>query len=220
MKNKIFLLSLFIASSQFVCCQENTQADSTVVQDSVAAVADTIIEEKSDAFFDKLVAAAIERTTHNITYDPGYYKLEYPGGDVPPDIGVCTDVVVRSYRMLGIDLQVEIHEDKKKSPRSYPKKWRGRRPDKNIDHRRVLNQMVYFKRQGAELPISQNAEDYQPGDIVAWNLGGSITHIGIATDKKSYDGKRFKLVHNIGAGPKLEDCLFDWKIIGHYRFKK
>ena len=220
-------LLLFLCSGTFISCQDTARDTSSVVKDTLAVEKDTLAVEKDsivafekDTFYVNLVNAALERTTKNITYDPSYYRLDYPGGDVPPDKGVCTDVVVRSYRKVGIDLQVEVHEDKKKAHREYPKKWRGRKADKNIDHRRVLNLMVYFKRQGAELPISSNPEDYQPGDLVCWNLGGSITHIGIVVDKKSYDGKRYKIVHNIGAGPQLEDVLFDWKIIGHYRYKK
>ncbi len=153
-----------------------------------------------------------------MTYDPSYFSIPYPNGDVPSDKGVCTDVVIRAYRKLGVDLQKAVHEDMKTNFNVYPKLWGLKTTDKNIDHRRVPNLMTYFKRQGAELPISLKVNDYIPGDIVCWNLGGVITHIGIVVNIKSKDGKRFLIVHNIGRGQVLEDCLFDFKIIGHYRF--
>ena len=166
-----------------------------------------------------LSECALELTKQNVTYDPSYFSINYPNGDVPSDKGVCTDVVIRAYRKIGIDLQKEVHEDMKANFSAYPKIWGLKSTDKNIDHRRVPNLMTYFKRNGAEKPISENSTDYKPGDIVCWNLGGAITHIGIVVDKKSKDGKRNLIVHNIGGGQVLEDCLFDFKIIGHYRYK-
>ncbi|WP_242135774.1 DUF1287 domain-containing protein [Aestuariivivens marinum] len=162
--------------------------------------------------------AALQLTQQKVTYDPSYFLIPYPNGDVPSDKGVCTDVVIRAYRKLGVDLQKAVHEDMKTNFNVYPKLWGLKTTDKNIDHRRVPNLMTYFKRQGAELPISLKANDYISGDVVCWNLGGAITHIGIVVNKKSKDGKRFLIVHNIGRGQVLEDCLFDFKIIGHYRF--
>ena len=162
---------------------------------------------------------ALELTKQKVTYDPSYFSIDYPNGDVPSDKGVCTDVVIRAYRKIGIDLQKEVHEDMKANFSSYPKIWGLKTTDKNIDHRRVPNLMTYFKRVGAEKPISDSGKDYLPGDIVCWNLSGSITHIGIVVNKKSKDGKRNLIVHNIGSGQVLEDCLFDFKIIGHYRYK-
>ncbi|UKM64635.1 DUF1287 domain-containing protein [Flavobacteriaceae bacterium GSB9] len=164
--------------------------------------------------------AALQLTSQKVTYDPSYFKIDYPNGDVPSDKGVCTDVIIRAYRKLGIDLQQEVHEDMKSNFKVYPKIWGLKKTDKNIDHRRVPNLMTYFKRQQAELQITNKAKDYKPGDVVAWNLGGAITHIGIVVNKKSSDGKRYLIVHNIGNGQVLEDCLFDFKIIGHYRFLK
>jgi len=165
-----------------------------------------------------LSQAALELTHQKVTYNPSYFSIDYPNGDVPNDKGVCTDVIIRAYRKLGIDLQKEVHQDMKANFNVYPKIWGLKSTDKNIDHRRVPNLMTYFKRQGAEKPITKNANDYKPGDIVCWNLRGAITHIGIVVNKKSNDGKRNLIVHNIGAGQVLEDCLFDFKIIGHYRF--
>ncbi len=163
--------------------------------------------------------AALELTEQNVTYDPSYFSIAYPNGDVPNDKGVCTDVVIRAYRKLGIDLQKEVHEDMKAHFSMYPKIWGLRTTDKNIDHRRVPNLMTYFKRKGAQKSISDEAKDYLPGDVVCWSLGGAITHIGIVANKKSNDGKRNLIVHNIGRGQVLEDMLFDFKIIGHYRYK-
>jgi uncharacterized protein YijF (DUF1287 family) len=110
---------------------------------------------------------------------------------VPSDKGVCTDVVIRAYRQLNIDLQKEVHEDMQANFALYPKAWRMSHTDKNIDHRRVPNLMTFFKRKGETKTISENAKDYLPGDIVCWNLGGAITHIGLVVAKKSADGKRF-----------------------------
>ncbi len=161
---------------------------------------------------------AIALTKKNVTYDPGYYSIGYPNGDVPADKGVCTDVVIRAYWLMDIDLQQAVHEDMKGNFNLYPKNWGLKSTDTNIDHRRVPNLMVFFKRNGLEKPITQNSSDYLPGDIVCWNLGGAITHIGIVVNEKSADGERFLIVHNIGGGQVLADCLFDYKIIGHYTY--
>ena len=172
------------------------------------------------SFYDHLSDAALGLTKQQVTYDPSYFKLEYPGGDVPADKGVCTDVVIRAYRKLDIDLQKQVHEDMQANFTKYPKTWGMRSTDKNIDHRRVPNLMVFFSRKGEVKTISSKPEDYLPGDIVCWNLGGAITHIGLVVNKKSADGKRYLIVHNIGGGQVLADCLFEYKIIGHYRYRK
>lgn len=164
--------------------------------------------------------AAIALTHNRVTYDPSYFSIPYPNGDVPADKGVCTDVIIRAYRKLGIDLQKEVHEDMKKNFSLYPNKWGLTKPDKNIDHRRVPNLMTYFSRFGTTKAISKKPNDYQPGDIVAWNLGGNLTHIGIVINRKSEDGERYLIVHNIGNGQEISDCLFTYKIIGHYSYPK
>ncbi len=171
-------------------------------------------------FARKLSDAAISLTKVKVTYDPRYFSIPYPNGDVPADKGVCTDVVIRAYRILGIDLQKEVHDDMKANFSKYPKKWGLKRTDTNIDHRRVLNLMTFFSRHGKVKPTTNNTDDYIPGDIVSWDLGGGITHIGIVINKKSSDGKRYLIVHNIGAGQVMEDCLFSFKIIGHYSYQK
>ena len=164
--------------------------------------------------------AAIELTNQKVTYDPSYFSIDYPNGDVPKDKGVCTDVIIRAYRKLGIDLQKEVHEDMKTNFNLYPKIWGLKSTDKNIDHRRVPNLMKFFGRKGTVKVKSKNPNDYESGDIVCWNLSGGTTHIGIVVAKKSTDGKRNLIVHNIGAGQVLEDCLFNFKIIGHYSYSK
>jgi len=169
---------------------------------------------------DKLSNSALTLTNQNVTYDPSYFSIDYPNGDVPSDKGVCTDVIIRAYRLIGIDLQKEVHEDMKANFHIYPKIWGLKSTDKNIDHRRVPNLMKFFERKGTIKVKSTNPSDYKSGDIVCWNLSGGITHIGIVIEKKSSDGKRNLIVHNIGAGQVIQDCLFDFRIIGHYRYDK
>ena len=171
-------------------------------------------------FYVQLADSAVVLTNQRVIYDPAYRVIDYPNGDVPADKGVCTDVIIRTYRKLGIDLQKEVHEDIKSNFDMYPKNWGLSRPDKNIDHRRVPNLMTFFTRHGTVKKITDNPNDYQPGNIVCWNLSGGLTHIGIVSRKKSADGQRYLMVHNIGGGQVLEDCLFSYKIIGHYRYDK
>jgi uncharacterized protein len=171
-----------------------------------------------DQFLQKLSRAAMDRTRHSVRYEPAYVAIPYPGGDVPAGTGVCTDEIIRSYRALGIDLQKEVHEDMAANFSLYPRKWGRKRPDPNIDHRRVPNLQVFFSRKGESLPITNAAADYAPGDIVTWDLGGGLTHIGIVVNQRPFLFNRYMIVHNIGKGPKIEDVLFDWKITGHYRY--
>lgn len=167
---------------------------------------------------EKISDSALALTNKQVIYDGSYYSIPYPNGDVPEGIGVCTDVVIRTYRANGLDLQKEVHEDMTDNFNLYPKNWGLKKPDANIDHRRVPNLMTYFERQGSKLSITSNSADYQPGDIVAWDLGGGTTHIGVVVNTPSTDNQRYQIVHNIGGGQVLEDCLFDFEIIGHYRF--
>ncbi len=171
-------------------------------------------------FTRRLVAAADQRATVHVRYDPAYIRIAYPNGDVPADTGVCTDEIIRIYRKVGIDLQREVHEDMARNFDAYPsrRKWGRTTPDTNIDHRRVPNLMTFFERKGQSLPRTSRAEDYLPGDIVAWDLGGGMTHIGMVVDQRTWLAGRPKILHNIGRGPQIEDVLFDWKIIGHYRY--
>jgi uncharacterized protein len=165
----------------------------------------------------QMLEGAIGQAGVTTEYDPAYVALEYPNGDVPEKTGVCSDVVVRAFRKAGIDLQKEVHEDMKAARSEYPTKWGADAIDANIDHRRVLNLMKYFERQGKSLPISDVASDYQPGDIVAWKLTFGADHIGIVTNMLSESADRYLIVHNIGAGTRIEDVMFAWTIKGHYR---
>lgn len=178
-----------------------------------------LVPSNPQAFLEKLSVAAIERTRHSVRYDPKYVRIPYPGGDVPADTGVCSDEVIRAYRALGIDLQKEVHEDMVANFAAYPnqRRWLLAHPDSSIDHRRVPNLMVFFGRKGISLPTTTRAEDYEPGELVTWDLGGGVPHIGIVVNRKSPSG-RYMVVHNIGAGPKMEDVLFSWKVTGHYRY--
>ncbi len=168
----------------------------------------------------KLVIAARSQVGVTLGYDPSYRKLAYPGGDVPMASGVCSDVVIRAMRGQGVDLQKLVHEDMTRNFALYPKQWGLSQPDSNIDHRRVPNLMVFFKRQGWQTPISSKAIDYQPGDIVTWNLRtqGSLPHIGIVSDRKTAAGVPL-VIHNIGGGAREEEGLFTYTITGHYRIK-
>ena len=151
-------------------------------------------------------------------YDGRYVRLAYPGGDVAPDRGVCTDVVVRAVRATGLDLQKAVHEDMRGHFSAYPPLWGLRRPDRNIDHRRVPNLETWMRRAGHALPASTRAADYRPGDIVSWRLPGGLPHIGVVSDRRAPDGSgRLLVVHNIGAGARVEDVLLAWPPVGHFR---
>ena len=183
-------------------------------------LAGTLYGQSTEVIFgEKLASAALQLTRQDVIYDPGYYSIGYPNGDVPANRGVCSDVVIRAFRLLGIDLQQEVHEDMTANFEVYPQIWGLSSPDSNIDHRRVPNLMKYFERYGSEKEITETAADYLPGDVVCWNLGGGVTHIGIVIDLMSEDGLRPMVVHNIGRGQVAEDCLFSYQIIGHYLYQ-
>ena len=160
-----------------------------------------------------MVAAAVERTDLDVRYDGAYRSIPYPMGDVPDDIGVCTDLVIRAFRRADIDLQRLVHEDMTADFEAYPKIWGLRAPDSNIDHRRVPNLEAFFSRHGAEVA----ADDLRAGDLVTWRLPGNLPHIGIVTDRRSDDGARPLIVHNIGRGPEVEDMLDRFPVVGRYR---
>ena len=193
---------LLITIAFFTCSQKNK---------NVATV---------KTFEEKISDAALSIIDASIQYDPTYFSIKYPNGDVPANKGVCTDVVIRTFRKLSIDLQKEVHEDMISNFSKYPKIWKLKKPDTNIDHRRVPNLEVFFERKGTKLLISKNANDYKTGEIVTWLIGNKLPHIGIVTAKKSLDGKRPMLVHNVGGGQVLEDCLFSYEIVGHFRYGK
>ena len=214
-----FCLLLSAVAPAAGCTAARTASQTVARATQGQAVAEKPKVTSGSVFLDKLVEAAIERTSHEVRYDATYFKIDYPNGDVPEGVGVCTDEVIRAYRAAGVDLQREVHEDMERDFAAYPRKWGLKKTDTNIDHRRVPNLQTFFERQGASLPVTQDARDYKPGDVVTWDLGGGMTHIGVVVNVPSdADETRLLIVHNIGAGPRMEDVLFGWKITGHYRY--
>lgn len=213
--NYIFI---FVFLLGFTSCkkQEKSSENSTLISEKqeITEIANP------NSFEEKLSNAAISIIDPEVVYTPDYVKLKYPNGDVPPKTGVCTDVIIRAYRKLNIDLQKEVHEDMVAHFNKYPnlKKWGLKTTDKNIDHRRVPNLEVFFGRKGKKLAITQNAADYKTGEIITWMINDKLPHIGIVTHLKSEDGKRNLIIHNVGGGQVLEDCLFSYTIVGHYKY--
>ena len=213
-----FLAIVFLFSA--ISCHSNRQ--------SIAQTKDTVfpamVEKPKLAAITsdeikKLLESAVEQTNLTKGYDPNYVVIPYPNGDVPIEKGVCTDVVIRAFRKAGVDLQKEVHEDMQSNFAVYPQKWSLKSPDTNIDHRRVPNLQTFFTRKGKSLPITKVSDDYKPGDVVAWDLDGKgMTHIGIVSNAYNETSKRYLIIHNIGGGAQSEDVIFDWKIIGHYRY--
>jgi len=180
----------------------------------------SILSYSQNSFSQKLSDAAIELTKQKVEYDPSYFVISYPNGDIPFNKGICTDVIIRAYRKVGIDLQKEVHEDMKANFRRYTKFWRHKKLDTNMDHRKVENLMVFFDRYAIKGPLTDNVHDFMPGDIVCWDLGKGGMHIGIVVNIKQPNTDRYLVVHNIGGGQVLADCLFAFKIIGHYQYEK
>ena len=196
------------------------QQSGASVQNAEAAIESLSSERK---FGPRLAAAALTRTRNDVTYDPAYYPIQYPGGDVPGDRGLSADLVVRSYRALGVDLQELVHEDMGQNFRSYPQFWKLRGPDPNIDHRRVPNLQRYFSRHGESMPLSRDPGEYEVGDVVVWRLPFAASadgsrHIGVVVPGPGARSDEKWVVHNIGSGPEWEDELFSYEVVGHYRF--
>lgn len=167
----------------------------------------------------KLIESASSQTRTTRGYTQDYFVISYPNGDVPSETGACTDVIIRSFRNAGIDLQKEVHEDMAANFSAYPTKWGLATTDTNIDHRRVPNLQTFFTRRGKSIPVSLQATDYKPGDVVSWDLNGNgMTHIGLVSNMWNKRTKRFLIIHNIGRGVNAEDRLFDWKVTGHFRY--
>lgn len=166
-----------------------------------------------------LVHAARAQVGVTTTYDGQYVRLSYPGGDLPMDRGVCTDVVIRALRAQGFDLQQRVHEDMRSAWKDYPNPWKLKGPDRNIDHRRVPNLATFFTRHGQVLPVSRDPKAYAPGDLVTWRLSKGLPHIGVVSDRKTPDGVPL-VIHNIGEGVKEEDLLFQFPITGHFRYPR
>ncbi|HEX8888689.1 MAG TPA: DUF1287 domain-containing protein [Pyrinomonadaceae bacterium] len=200
------LLAIF---SAFACRQSSNQPTTSRVRPLAA---------NSSPALKSVVEAALEQTKYTRYYDQSYTKISYPGGDVPLERGACTDVIIRAFRKGGVDLQKEVHEDMEQNFAAYPAKWGLKSPDPNIDHRRVPNLRTFFERKGKSLPVTNRAEDYLPGDVVTWDLGGGSDHIGVVTNLWSDETQNYLIVHNMGGGAKVENVLFAWRITGHYRY--
>ena len=214
--HRLFFDALFLVVAFSASCQRQFQPQRAETQKPVSTPQP--FPATVSPQLRQLVESAIEQTKITTGYDPSYVRINYPGGDVPIETGVCSDVVVRGFRKAGIDLQKEIHDDMGRAWPHYPKKWGANGRDPNIDHRRVLNLMTYFERQGKSLPITTDRDDYLPGDIVAWDLGNGVDHIGLVVNSWSEKRNAYLVVHNIGGGARVEDVLFSWKITGHYRY--
>ena len=218
MRNLTAIVALLLFLTGFSACETiNSQIEKPKVSASPAETPQ--LAEISSAEIRKLLESANKQTEITKTYDPAYVEIPYPNGDIPMEKGVCTDVVIRAFRAAGVDLQKEVHEDMKGNFAVYPQKWSLPAPDTNIDHRRVPNLQMFFSRKGKAMPVTTKAKDYLPGDVVAWDLDGKgMTHIGIVSNVYNKNTKRYLIIHNIGSGARLEDRLFEWKIIGHYRY--
>ncbi len=215
--SRLVLLAVCLFALGALGCQRKYNVQKSAAPIPLHASAQPLPENASPQL--KLVIdSAIEQTKITTGYDASYVGIKYPGGDVPLETGVCSDVVVRAFRKADIDLQQEVHEDMKRAWPAYPRKWGADSPDTNIDHRRVLNLMTYFERHGKALPVTTDRADYMPGDVVTWDLGGGMDHIGIVTNLALDPERHWLIVHNIGAGTRAEDVLFAWTIKGHYRY--
>jgi len=202
---------LLLILATFTACTPSGQSQEAIQQMDVA-------KDNVSTFQKQLSEKAISIIDPSIKYTPDYVSIKYPNGDVPAQTGVCSDVVIRAYRKMGIDLQKEVHEDMSKNFSLYPKRWGLKSTDKNIDHRRVPNLEVFFTRFGTKLPITNNPDDYKTGELVTWMIDNKLPHIGIVTDRLSKDKKRRLIVHNVGRGQVLEDVLFSYPIVGHYSY--
>jgi uncharacterized protein YijF (DUF1287 family) len=211
----VFLI--FFAACQKINSRLEKSTDSSLFSGSKTEKP-KIVEISSEEIR-KLLESANRQTEITKNYTQDYYVIPYPNGDVPAETGACTDVVIRAFRAAGVDLQKEVHEDMTQNFALYPTKWNLAKPDTNIDHRRVPNLQTFFARKGKSLTVTDKAKDYQPGDVVSWDLDGKgMTHIGVVSNVFNETAKRYSIIHNIGGGARLEDRLFEWKIIGHYRY--
>ncbi|HKO59707.1 MAG TPA: DUF1287 domain-containing protein [Pyrinomonadaceae bacterium] len=215
-KRKVLLGVTLLVSA--LSCQQSQYALSTPGRSEPPTVITKPLPDKVAPQIQQLIASAIEQTKVTTSYDPAYVGIEYPNGDVPQETGVCSDVIVRAFRKSGVDLQKEVHEDMGRAWANYPKRWGAARRDPNIDHRRVGNLMVYFERQGKSLPVTTDRNQYLPGDVVSWDLGNKVDHIGIVVNVWSEPSKGYLIVHNIGSGARMEDVLLNWEITGHFRY--
>lgn len=216
---KVFLFLMFSVVINSCTLKSKEDFNATLFSSAETTIKKDTVADDVSAFRKKLSEKARSIIDASVRYIPDYVSIDYPNGDVPAKTGVCTDVVIRSYRKLGIDLQKEVHEDMRAHFNSYPKNWGATKTDTNIDHRRVPNLETFFSRKGKKLPITQNPDDYKTGAIVTWMINDKLPHIGIVTNQLSKDGKRRLIVHNVGGGQVLEDCLFKYTVVGHFVYE-
>ncbi len=193
-------------------------AENRPTVDNAAVLVGQMKSSKSSSLSHQLAAAALEQSRHPLAFDPGYYKIAYPGGDIDPTKGMASDLIIRAYRSVGVDLQQHVHEDMKDNFRVYPQLWDARAADTNIDHRRVPNLHRFFERNGLELGTSKDGTDYETGDVVIWRLANGEAHIGIVVPGPGEHQTKKWVVHNIGNGPVWENSLFEYQVVGHYRY--
>ncbi len=213
LKSRLIALVLTVCSAGAACSGDVSRDGATLPADVKT------VNEVASPEIRKLLEGAITQTRSTTSYTQDYFTIPYPSGDVPIETGACTDVIIRSFRSAGVDLQREVHEDMASNFAAYPKKWGLAKTDTNIDHRRVPNLQTFFTRRGKSIRVSADAGDYRPGDVVSWDLNGKgLTHIGVVSNLWNERARRFLIIHNIGAGTSAEDRLFDWKITGHFRY--
>ena len=217
-RNLSALTALAIASLFILACQKQVARTLKPLKPPEQQTETRALPAKSSPNLKLIIDGAAEQVGKTISYDPSYQNIDYPNGDVPIETGVCSDVIVRAFRKAGIDLQKEVHDDMKGNFSAYPTKWGLSGTDANIDHRRVPNLQTYFTRKGKSLATDGGSETFLPGDVVTWDLGGGVDHVGIVVNVWYKPSQRYLIVHNIGAGTRMEDGLFAWKITGHYRY--
>ena len=221
MMRKRTILALFVAIVAVflaVSCQQQSARTRPPLRPPEQQTEVHALAPNSSPALKAIIDGAIDQVGKTTSYDPSYQKLDYPNGDVPIETGVCSDVIVRAFRKGKIDLQKDVHEDMQSNFSAYPTRWGLKGPDSNIDHRRVPNLETYFARKGKSQAITNRSDDFQPGDLVTWDMGTGQDHIGLVTNVWYKPSQRYLIVHNIGAGTRMEDVLFAWKITGHYRY--
>ena len=210
----LLTVMLFIAAA----CQQQVARTRPPLKPPEQQTETRALPDKSSPNLKLIIDGAMDQVGKTTGYDPSYQRLDYPNGDVPIETGVCSDVIIRAFRKASIDLQKDLHEDMKSNFSAYPTKWGLKAPDANIDHRRVPNLQTFFTRKGKSLESTSGSENFQPGDVVTWDLGGGVDHVGLVTNVWYKPTQRYLIVHNIGGGTRMEDALFSWKITGHYRY--
>ena len=221
MMMKRTIAALFVATATVfltISCQQQSARTRPQLRPPEQQTEVRALAPNSSSALKATIDGAIDQIGKTTSYDPSYQRLDYPNGDVPIETGVCSDVIIRAFRKGNIDLQKDVHDDMKANFSVYPTRWGLKAPDANIDHRRVPNLETFFARKGKAQAITNRSDDFQPGDLVTWDLGTGQDHIGMVSNVWYKPSQRYLIVHNIGAGARMEDVLFSWKTTGHYRY--